>query len=444
MPLSGRWLATAPVAVALAVEYIDELVDGTKGAALPLIRGGLHLTYGQLGLLIAVPLLAGGLLELPFGLVARHGRRRHLVVLAGGLLMMASLSAVAAARSFAMLLAALVAFFPASGAFVGLTQAALMDAAPGRRQRRMAQWNLAGSAGAVCGPLMLAALLTVGGTWRLGFLLIAIGTGVALLAATVAGPSRAVSGVTGPGAVAGVAESSAVGRAGDSEHGGVVGRAGDSEHGGAVGRAGDSDHEVAVSEETERRPTVRAVLASLRNGEVAWWLVLLQISDLLLDVLTGYIAVYLVDVAHASPAQAALGVAVRLGAGLAGDALFVALSGRVGGRTVLRVSALAACLLYPAFLLVPDLSAKLVILAALSVATACWYPVLQAGLYDSLPGSSGIALFLSSAAGMAGAAGPLAVGFVAQSVGLTSALGCLAFAPVMILGFAAARRRPGR
>jgi len=185
-----------------------------------------------------------------------------------------------------------------------------------------------------------------------------------------------------------------------------------------------------------RRPTAREVVAALRTAGVARWLVLLEISDLLLDVLTGYIGIYLVDVAHASPAQAAIGVAIRLGAGLAGDAAFVALSRRVAGPAVLRASAVTACVLYPAFLLVPWLPARLAILAALSFATACWYPVIQAGLYSSLPGQSGIAVFFASAAGLLGAAGPLAVGFIAQGAGLTWALAGLAVAPILVLAVA--------
>ena len=57
------------LAVALAIEFADELVDGAKGAALPLIRRDLGLSYAQVGLLASVPLLVGGLLELPLGLV---------------------------------------------------------------------------------------------------------------------------------------------------------------------------------------------------------------------------------------------------------------------------------------------------------------------------------------------------------------------------------------
>jgi MFS transporter, FSR family, fosmidomycin resistance protein len=380
-------LGAAAFAVALGIEFVDELADGTKGAALPLIRADLGLSYAQIGLLIGIPLLAGSLLELPLGLIAGQGRSRHRLVLAGGAVVMASLAAAAAARSAGVLLVAFVAFFPASGAFVSLTQAALVDADPGREQQRMAAWNLAGSAGAVTGPLLLAGVLTLGGGWRSAYLVLAMAAGVALAAAAFGAPSRH--------AAAAVAD-------GEDDEGG-------------------------------RRPSVRQALRALRTGDVARWVVLLEVTDLLLDVLTGYIGVYLVDVAGASPAEAAIGVAVRLGSALAGDALFVLVSRRVRGPSALRVSAAAAVVLYPAFLLVPSIPAKLSILAVLSVVTACWYPVVQAGLYGSLPGRSGIAVFLASAAALVGAAGPLAVGFIAQQAGLTWALAALGAAPAVVL-----------
>ncbi len=311
-------------------------------------------------------------------------------MLAGGAVVIASLAAVAAARSAGVLLVALVAFFPASGAFVGLTQAALMDAAPGRQQQRMAAWNLAGSAGAVGGPLLLAGVLAVGGGWRFAYLMLAAAAGVALAVAVLGAPSRLA-----PPAVA----------------------------------AAEDDAEDAG----DRRPSAREALRALRRGDVARWVVLLEITDLLLDVLTGYLGVYLVDVAGASPAEAAIGVAVRLGSCLVGDALFVLASKRVSGPAALRVSAVAACVLYPSFLLAGWVPAKLAILAVLSITTACWYPVVQAGLYGSLPGRSGIAVFLGSAAALVGAAGPLAVGFIAQQAGLTWALAVLGAAPAAVL-----------
>ena len=86
---------------------------------------------------------------------------------------MITLLAVASARSFAVLLAAFVAFYPASGAFVSLTQAEIMDARPDRQAQVMARWDLAGAAGAVAGPLLLTAVLASGGGWRAGYLVLA-------------------------------------------------------------------------------------------------------------------------------------------------------------------------------------------------------------------------------------------------------------------------------
>ena len=76
-------------------------------------------------------------------------------------------------------------------------------------------------------------------------------------------------------------------------------------------------------------------------------------ADLLVDVFTGFLALYLVDVAHLSPAIAALAIAIRLGAALAGDAALVVIVERAGDLAVLRATAAAAALLYPGFLLVP-------------------------------------------------------------------------------------------
>ena len=164
-----------------------------------------------------------------------------------------------------------------------------------------------------------------------------------------------------------------------------------------------------------------------------------------MDVLTGFLALYLVDVAHLSPAVAALAIAIRLGAALAGDAALVVILERAGDLTVLRVSAIAAALLYPGFLLVPGTGPKLVVLAALSAATAPWYPILQARLYGSLPGRSSVAVTLSSAAGLAGGLGPLAVGLAAQGFGLSWALAGLVVVPLLVLLVSAGvRSRPRR
>lgn len=397
-------LSLSGLLVALSVEFVDELVDGTKGAALPLIRAGLGLSYSQIGLLAAVPLLVGGLLELPFGLLAGDGSRRWRVVLGGGAVFTASLLAAAAAPSFVTLLIAFVIFFPASGAFVSLTQSTLMDADPSRRAPHMARWNLAGSAGSVAGPLLLVAVAAAGGGWRTAYLLLAGAAAIACLGVARFGPLPA-----GPP------------RPAEEKHG-----------------PAKRDRPVSPAARVEPVMNIedtnfRQAVSALGRGDVRRWLVLLEVADLLLDVLSGFLALYFVAVAHATPAEAALGVAVRLAAGLAGDVLVIRLLERFASLGILRAGAAAAAVLYPAFLAVPGLGLKLAVLAALSVATAPWYPVIQAELYRSLPGRSGVAVSLSSAAGLLGGLGPLAVGLLAQRFGLAWAVTSLVIAPVVVL-----------
>jgi FSR family fosmidomycin resistance protein-like MFS transporter len=339
------------------------------------------------------------LLELPMGVLAGQGRRRRLVILGGGVLFLLTLLAVASARSFAVLMAAFVAFYPASGAFVSLTQAEIMDAWPDRQARVMVRWDLAGAIGAVGGPLLLTAVLAVegggevGGGWRAGYLVLAGIGGLVWLGALLRRQPAA-----------------------------------------------DGHRAEPEAEDAARKPwTTRAREAgpeigrALRDWGTLRWLLLIEVADLLVDVFTGFLALYLVDVAHLTPAVAALAIAVRLGAALAGDAALIVILARVGDLTVLRASAAAAALLYPAFLLVPGVAPKLAVLAALSAATAPWYPVLQARLYGSLPGRSSVAVTLSSAAGLAGGLGPLAVGLAAQGFGLSWALAGLALVPVAVL-----------
>jgi FSR family fosmidomycin resistance protein-like MFS transporter len=331
------------------------------------------------------------------GVLAGQGRRRRLVILGGGIVFVLTLLAVASARSFAVLLAAFVAFYPASGAFVSLTQAEIMDAQPDRQAQVMARWDLAGAAGAVAGPLLLTAVLASGGGWRAGFLALAGISALIWLGALLRGRPQ-------PDGRTAAAE--------------------------AVAEA------EAEAEDAEQRPwTARfgEIGTALRDWGTLRWVLLIEVGDLLVDVFTGFLALYLVDVAHLTPAFAALAIAVRLGAALAGDAALIVILERVSDLTVLRVSAAAAALLYPAFLLVPGVVPKLAVLAVLSAATAPWYPVLQARLYGSLPGRSSVAVTLSSAAGLAGGLGPLAVGLVAQSFGLSWALAGLVLVPVAVL-----------
>lgn len=381
-------IGIAVLAAALAVEFVDELVDGAKGAALPLIRHDLGLSYAQIGLLFSVPLLLGSLIELPVGIAAGYGSRRRRAVALGGIVFVAAVAAMASARSFPVLLVGFVAFFPAAGAFVSLTQAELMDADTGRREHHMAVWTVVGSLGALAGPALVLAVVAFGGSWRIAFLVSAAAGGAALAGIARAGPSRIA--------------------------------------------AGRSD--------TVPPPSARDVLDGLRGDGVLRWLALLQVSDLLLDVLTGFVALYVVDVVRAPPAWGAAAVAIRRGSGVLGEAALVPLLDRLPGLSVLATGTVVAGIAYPAFLLVPGLAPKLVALGIVSVGTAPWYPVLQAQLYAALDGHSAVAVTLNSAAGLAGGLAPLAVGLAAQRFGLSAALAGLAVVPIVVLGGLVLRR----
>ena len=158
------------------------------------------------------------------GVLAGQGRRRRLVILGGGIVFVLTLLAVASARSFAVLLAAFVAFYPASGAFVSLTQAEIMDAWPDRQAQVMARWDLAGAAGAVAGPLLLTAVLASGGGWRAGYLVLAGISALVWLGALLRGrprpdgrAGRGGGGGSGAAAVDGAGRGRSVPRCGTGE-----------------------------------------------------------------------------------------------------------------------------------------------------------------------------------------------------------------------------------
>lgn len=86
-----------------------------------------------------------------------------------------------AAPAFLVFAVAFAVYYPASGAFVCVSQASLMDAAPAGREQSMARWALTGSAGVLLGPLLLAAILAAGLGWRGGVASLAV-LGLALVA----------------------------------------------------------------------------------------------------------------------------------------------------------------------------------------------------------------------------------------------------------------------
>jgi len=134
--------------VLLVIEFLDEFIYGAREAAWPLVRSDLALTYAQIGVLLGLPRVLSGIAEPFLGILGDIWRRRVLI-LAGGVVFALSLLLTAVSQSYAWLLISFALFSPASGAFVSLSQATLMDLQPARREQAMARWTFAGSLGVV-------------------------------------------------------------------------------------------------------------------------------------------------------------------------------------------------------------------------------------------------------------------------------------------------------
>ena len=344
--------------------------------------------------MLSLPNLLGNLIEPSLGILADVWRRRVLI-LGGGVFFAISALLTAASENFFLLLVSFIVFYPASGAFVSLSQAALMDSAPDRREHNMARWTFAGSVGVVAGPLLLSAAVTLGAGWREIFLLFALlALGLVFAASRFSFPNGASSHESARSASANEA---------------------------------DSDPPLTFAD------GLRNAVRALRRRDVLRWLVLLQFSDLMLDVLYSLLALYFVDVAGVTAERAGLAVAVWTGVGLVGDFLLIPLLERMRGLVYLRFSAAIILVLYPAFLLAPLLGLKLVLLGTLGLFNAGWYAILQAQLYNALPGQSGTALAVNNASGLFGSLIPFTLGLIAQHAGLDAAMWLLLAGPVVLL-----------
>jgi MFS transporter, FSR family, fosmidomycin resistance protein len=356
----------------------------------PLVRDDLGLSYIQIGLILTIPGLLSSVLEPLLGLLADLWKRKTMVI-AGGVAFAAAVALIAASRGFLPLLLATALFFPSSGAFVALSQIVLMDGDPGRREKNMARWTFAGSAGAVLGALSLgvAGIPAVG--WRGVFAALAVlSVPLVLIAARV-----------------------------------------------PFNESGATD-----AEEKRSFPAIlRDAWVDIRRWEVIRWLGLLELANLTGDVLFSFLALSLVDVAALPASATALAIAVWTVAGLAGDFLVIKVLDRVKGLTYLRITAAAMTIAFPAFLLVPHLPARLVLLAAVGMLDSGWYAVLQARLYAALPGKSGSVMAMNNIAGLAGSLIPLAVSAAAQAAGLRAAMWLLLVGPIVILGGLPRERR---
>ncbi|MBN2549424.1 MAG: MFS transporter [Anaerolineales bacterium] len=370
----------------LLIEFFDELHYGIQGAVMPSLRDELSLTYGQIGILLGLPGILNTFIEPVLMLLGDTAWRKRLIV-GGGIFIILAVLMIGSAQSFPAMLVAFIIAFPASGAFVSLSQATLVDLNPGRQSHMMARWAAAGSLANLIGPLLVAGGFALGFGWRwpyFGLALIALG----LILIVISRPFPKIQAAPGE----------------TPDRGGL-----------------------------DFRSLLSNLWQGLRNVRVLRWLVLLELADLMLDVFTGYAALYFADVVGFTPAQVGLIVTVMMAASLAADLLLIPLLERVPGRRVVRTAAALSIPVYAAFLLAPWPVVKIILLVGVKFTVLGWYPVLDGELFASMPGRSGTAKAVSSLAGLLGGGLIWLIGWAAEQAGLPFAMWLLMLGPVSLL-----------
>lgn len=366
-----------------SVELLDELIYGVEGAAIPLIRDALNLNYIQLGLLLTLPMLVANLVDPVIGFLGDVWKRKILIV-GGALVTLGSMLLIATGHTFAAIAMGLCLTAPASTAYVSLSQATLMDLNPGRHDQTMARWTILGGVGQLVGPLLISGALVVGLGWRGVYCALAFLAGFVAL---------------------------------------VFWR--------------QKFNAARTADEDEQPGHLLALLRELphliRTSGILRWMFLEVLADLLGDVLFTFCALYFTDVVNVTPEIAGLAVSVLTLGGILGDLALIPILERIDGVRLIRVTAIIALGVYTAFLLVPGLWPKLILLALLGPLRSGWYQVIQGRAYSAMPGKSGTVIAITSIAGLLHAAYPVILGALAENFGLSAAMALLTLGPLSLI-----------
>ncbi|MBM4424179.1 MAG: MFS transporter [Chloroflexi bacterium] len=364
-----------------SVEFLDELIYGMVGAVLPHLKTDLALTYTQVGMLFTIPGLIAMMAEPIIGLLGDTRYRRALVL--GGIASTTlGLFLVGSGHTFLVVLLAFTMMASASGAYVNLAQATLIDLNPSRSEQTMARWVLLGYIGVAAAPLIATAAFYLGYGWR----------GLYLALAGVAGLYTAM-----------------------------------------LLRQRFDAHAGANEESASPRRLAQLLMAGLRNSELLKWMLLTEMADLMLDKFLEVTGLYFADVVGVGLNAASGAVAVATTVGLVGSVALVPILERVRGLRLLRVTAAIVMIAYVAFLLLPFVWLKYLLLGLISFCAAPWYPALHAKSYDALPGQSGLVMAVGALANITSLFVPVVIGRIADVVGLQWAMWLLALGPVALI-----------
>ncbi|MBF5046617.1 MULTISPECIES: MFS transporter [Myxococcaceae] len=358
--------------------FTDELATGVVPSGSPELLHAFALTparaagwtlfaFGVLGALLEPPLLA-----------LAHGRRERVLRVGGLALMAGATLAAALAPSYALLLAALALYGPASGVGTNLSEAALVAQAPQRAEQVLARWALLGALGDLVAPAALAASVALGFGWRGA--LVAVGL-LAALQAVEAARAPAGEGVE--------------------------------EEGGASLR--------------------EAVRVALRTPALLGWSLAAVLCALMDEVIVAFGALFLAQRFGGDASLRALVLSAGVAGALLGALVLERVSAHVRPRTLLGVSGVGCGLAYGAWLWADTLPGSAVTLGAVGLFAAMHHPLLRARAFAVLPERPNVVLAVGALVSALELAVPLAVGAVADGVGVFAAMLVLFLQPLGVV-----------
>lgn len=390
------WLLRATL---LGTALLDELTSGFPVVALPLLRDRLHLTYAQAGLLFTAGALSSLLLEPVINLLADRGPKRPLI--AGGMLaLVCAFVVLGVASTYAVVLLGFIVFYPATGAAVGISQAALVDAQPASAARTMARWTFLSGVGDLLSPLAVALLLAAGEGWPA---ICVLGT-VVWLAALAGMLFLPFTHERMPF--------------------------------GTIRAEGSNapDAPLAQAHATAAAPGVIVGLrAALRDLALLRWAGVVLLCGMVDEIFLGFAALFLRDHLHASAAAVTLMILAGSLSALVGVAGLDRLLVYVSGSRLLPWLALVALVAMVAFVFAPGLWLAAPALCLLDLAAAGWYPIAQAAAYGCMPGRSGTVRTVIALGAPFEVVLPGIVGMLAARFGITAGVAFLGLAPLGVL-----------
>lgn len=365
----------------MGVEFFNEWFSNLLAALLPAVKTALGLNYIQVSFLFTTLEGTDIISDAIFGVVGDIWSRR-LLISAGAIAAGIGLILMGLSPGYLLLLTGVALHGFAGGPFVGLSQASLMDAHPGRHDQMMAWWSIIGNIGFLVTLLTVAVAYALGVDWRILFLLGGVLFIIyALFLARLRFPQS--------------------------------------------GKTGEAEQE--KREETKARSNWAALKAAALDIALLRWALILPLLDV---PLTGFVVLYFHDVVGLSNIAASSALLVIIISSLVGKAVLPWLLRYIAGIRLLKLSIWVGIVSFGALLLLPGVLAKFAALTVFGLVESSWHTLAQAQAYATQPGKSGVVLSVTSLISPITSFLPLLVGVIANMAGLGWGLAVLLVGPV--------------